>query len=121
QRHRLGRLLGQQEVDDGPERRVLGGGAGGEVETAAGAPAVDRLDGEQVGRRLGRLGRGRRQLAQRRQVVQDPDRPAHRAYHQVVLLHLQVVDGGGGEVQLQRLPGGAVVGRVGDAALGAEV
>ena len=47
----------------------------------------------------------RRQFADRRQVVEDPDRPAVRADHQVVVLDHQVVDGHGRQVELERLPG----------------
>ena len=59
-------------------------------------------------------------FANRRQVVEDPDRPAHRADDQVVVLHLQIVNGHGRQVELERLPVGAVVGRVRRRPLGAE-
>ena len=60
-------------------------------------------------------------FAQRRQVVEDPQRPAVRGDHQIVVLHHQIGDGHGREIQLQVLPRRPVVGREGDAVLRAEV
>jgi hypothetical protein len=63
----------------------------------------------------------RRHLADRRQVVENPERPAVGRDHQVVVLHPQIVDGHGGEVRFQRFPGRTVVARQHHAALGANV
>ena len=61
---------------------------------------------EQVRRR--RLASGL-QLPQRRDVVEDPERPAVRADHEVVVLDDEVADRGRRHVQPQRLPALAVV------------
>ena len=55
--------------------------------------------------------RGRRDLAQRRVIVQHPDAAAVGAGHQVVAVNHQVAIRRGGEIELQRLPVVAVVER----------
>ena len=55
------------------------------------------------------------QLAQGREVVEDPERPAVRGDHQIIVFDHQVVDGSGRQVQLERLPATAVVKRHEDA------
>ena len=57
-------------------------------------------------------GRGRalrRELAQRRDVVQDPERAAVGGDHEIVAVHHQVVNRRDGQVELQRLPVRSVV------------
>ncbi len=54
------------------------------------------------------------------QVVEDPERAAVGGEDQLVVLDHQVMDGDGRQVEAQRVPGGAVVGREGDAVLGAQ-
>ena len=69
------------------------------------------------GRAGGRLG----QLAERGDVVQDPERPAVRGHHEIAVVHHQVAHGGDGQVEPQRLPTIAVVRRDVHPALGAGV
>ena len=90
---------------DGPDGAVI-------------APACGRYRGKQVDR----LGRDRgAEIPDRRQVVEDPERSAVGAQHQVVVLDDQVVHGDRRQVELERLPGLALVGREDDAALGSGV
>src|SRR5438034_8325994 len=55
------------------------------------------------------MGNGVGQLLQRRQVIENPERPAVRRGDEVVVLDYQVVNWHNGEVTLQRLPARAVV------------
>ena len=59
----------------------------------------------------GRAPADRRKLLQRRDVVHDPQRPAHRRDHEIVAMHLDVGDRRRRQVLLQRLPVAAVVER----------
>jgi hypothetical protein len=61
------------------------------------------------------------ELAQRRQVVEDPERPAVRARDEVATPHDEVADRAVGQIELQRLPALAVVERHEHARLGAGV
>src|SRR5260370_6369284 len=54
-------------------------------------------------------------LAQRRNVIQNPKGAAVRGDHEVVAMHHEVADRSGGQVELQRLPGIAIMERDVDA------
>ena len=63
----------------------------------------------------------RRQLVQQRDVVHDPERPAHRREHEVLVVHADVGHRRRRQVLLERLPVAAVVERHEHAELGAGV
>ena len=65
--------------------------------------------------------RRRVELAQQRDVVEDPERAAVRRREQVAVLNQQIVHRNDRQVQSQRLPVTAVVERNVDAGLGARV
>ncbi len=60
-------------------------------------------------------------LTQRRDVVHHPEGTAVGRNHEIVAVHREVADRGDGQIELQRLPEGAIVERNVDAALGAGV
>ena len=60
-----------------------------------------------------------RDLAKRRDVVENPEGAAVRADDDIVAVDYEIAHGSGGQVELQRLPGVAIVERDIDGAFGA--
>ena len=119
----LERNLTGQRTGDGVVDLCPGRGIGRHHPRAEPAPA--RNLHPDCGARREQVGTGHRdlvgQLVQRRQVVENPERPALRAQHEVLPRELDVRDGGGRQVELQRLPVPAIVERHAHPELGAGV
>lgn len=118
-RQRLLRLVLQEIADDRAGRRVVPGPdrlVGGHVPVPP--PADDGRGAEHV---PGLLFDRVRPLADRRQVVEDPDGPALGADHEVVVLDDEVGDGHGRHVEPERLPGVPAVVRVPHLPLGPQI
>ena len=105
----------QDIVDHGPGGRVFAHRPAA-VHRVRIVQAIGLLRGEQHDVARDRIG-----LAQRRDIVEDPESAAMGGHNQVIALHQEVMDRRDGQVQLQRLPGCAVVQREEDAKLSARI
>ena len=113
ERDESGGFFLQGVINDGPVGRVLSGGfllRQRGVGVHVPADAVGALGPEERHRGFGYFGG---ELAQRRDVVQNPEAAPVGADHEVVVLDDQVADGGGGHIEPQRLPVVPVVERHG--------
>ncbi len=113
ERHRVGRRLGQPEVDLCSRRRILGIGRVGtrrlHASKRSGVAMQDRRSRrEELRVRARHLVR---QLVQRREVVEDPEGASLRRDEQVAVLHPHVGDRDDREVELERRPVRAVIER----------
>src|SRR5579884_372886 len=81
-------------------------GDGGVTVAAAGCEAREGARREEIDRGAAYLVV---ELAQGRNVVENPERASMCCHDEVTVLNHEIVDGNGGQVQLERLPGRAVV------------
>ena len=112
------RFVLEEVVDRCAVWRIRESGVAAGPGAAATTPANGIWSGQQRDRARGDRLVG---FANRLQIVEDPDRAPVRADDQIVPLDHQIVHRHGRQIELEPLPGSAVVDRIHHAALGAEV